>query len=107
MSEVLCKYCKQACWLTDSRCDKSYSGKYSFNLFIYKILNENQIYIYIIKQDIRIYIYMLRIAGQGAGPIFFVDIHGWLGGCQRLKNHFFGYFKKNPRATPGPSTSSK
>ena len=61
MSEVLCKYCKQACWLTDSRCDKSYSGKYSFNLFIYKILNENQIYIYIIKQDIRIY--MLSIAG--------------------------------------------
>ncbi|XP_023347272.1 muscle LIM protein Mlp84B isoform X2 [Eurytemora carolleeae] len=44
MSEVLCKYCRQACWLTDSRCDKSYSeikvGKEGENndAFFYRLL---------------------------------------------------------------------
>ena len=38
---------------------------------------------------------MLRIAGQTAGPIglnFFVDTHGWPGGCYSLKNVFFNLF---------------
>ena len=36
---------------------------------------------------------MLRIAGKTAGPFgttFFVDTHGWPGGCYKLKiRHFF------------------
>ena len=57
---------------------------------------------------------MLRIAGQTAGQIglkFFVDTHGWPGGCYRLNKieNIFSQFFINikfqilffPRATPG------
>ena len=57
------------------------------------------------------YLYMLPIAGKTAGPNglkFFLDIHGWPGGCHRLKKiqYFFSHpLKKTSRATPGPSAS--
>ena len=49
---------------------------------------------------------MLRIAGQTAGPKFFVDTHGWPGGVMESKkkfDHFFSqFFLFFPTGNTGP-----